>query len=72
MDKINSTVDLRDRLALSRVDAATAISVSPRTIDALLADETSGFPHAKIFNRTVIPVRELEDWLTAKTKVAAK
>ena len=50
-------------LGLSRDQAAASTSLSVRTVDALIADRTSGFPVARINGRVVIPVRELADWL---------
>ena len=54
------------RLALSREEAAYAISVSPRLVDSLIADRSSGFPVRRVHNRVVIPVRELTEWLAAQ------
>lgn len=56
-------VEAVQRLALTRTEAAEAIGVSPRSIDTLLADRTSGFPYLKCGSRVVVPVRELADWL---------
>ena len=55
------------RLALTRIEAAQAIGVSPRSIDALLADRSSDFPIVRIGSRVVVPVRELADWLGNQT-----
>jgi excisionase family DNA binding protein len=56
------------RIALTRDEAAQAIGVSPRTIDTLIADRTSGFPVARIGARVVIPVRDLVEWLALQAK----
>ena len=56
------------QIGLSRVEAAAALSMSPRSVDALMADRTSGFPFAKIRGRVVIPTRELTEWLAAQIK----
>lgn len=55
------------RLALTRIEAARAIGVSPRSIDALIADRTSGFPVVRVGARIVIPVRGLDSWLADQT-----
>ena len=52
------------RLALTRTEAARAIGISPRSIDALIADRTSGFPIIRVGARVVVPIRLLEQWLT--------
>ena len=51
------------RIGLSREEAAIALSVSPRAIDTLIADRTSGFPVARVGTRVVVPIRELTEWL---------
>jgi len=56
------------RLGLTRTEAAKAIGVSPRSIDTLIADRTSGFPFVKIGTKVVVPVRELADWLAAQAQ----
>ena len=56
------------RLGLTREEAAEAIGVSPRTIDALIADRTSGFPVVRIGARVIIPVQGLNDWLALRMK----
>ena len=57
------------RLALTRTEAAKAIGVSPRLIDSLIADRTSGFPIARISGRVVVPIRPLEEWLAKMVNV---
>ena len=56
------------RLALSRVAAARAIAVSPRTIDMLIADRSSGFPIVRIGGRVVVPIGPLETWLAEQAQ----
>ena len=59
------------RLAFNRVESAESMGVSPRTVDALIADLTSGFPVVRIGSRVVIPIRELADWLAIQAKGVA-
>jgi excisionase family DNA binding protein len=56
------------RLALTRPEAAQAIGVSARSIDALIADRTSGFPILRLGTRVLVPVKELTEWLTEQTR----
>lgn len=56
------------RIGLTREEAATAMGVSARTVDTLIADRTSGFPVARIGARVVIPVHELTEWLSRQAK----
>ncbi len=58
------------RLGLTREEAAAAIGVSPRTVDALIADRTSGFPVARIGSKPIVPVRELVEWLAERARRA--
>jgi excisionase family DNA binding protein len=58
------------RVGLTREEAATAMGVSARTVDTLIADRTSGFPVARIGARVVIPVQELTEWLSQQAKGA--
>lgn len=58
--------DHPSRLALTRTEAARAIGVSARSIDALIADRTSGFPIVRIGARVVVPVHDLERWLSER------
>ena len=55
------------RLALTRIEAARSIGVSPRSIDVLIADRTSGFPVVRVGARVVVPVKELTQWLTERS-----
>lgn len=55
------------RLALSRDEAAMALGVSVRTVDALIADRHEGFPVARVGRKVLIPVAALENWLVSRT-----
>ncbi|MEM1099860.1 MAG: helix-turn-helix domain-containing protein [Planctomycetota bacterium] len=57
-----------EKLGYSRVEAAALLSVSVRTIDNLIADQTSGFPIRRIGRKVVIPRRDLEIWLDRQTE----
>ncbi len=65
-----TTRSIVPRVALTREEAAEAMSVSARTIDTLIADRTSGFPVCRIGTRVVIPVRELAEWLAQQARGA--
>ena len=57
------------KLALSRTQCATAIGVSPRKIDELIAGRTgNGFPVVYLGRKPVIPVDLLNAWLTQQAK----
>lgn len=56
------------KLAYRRLEAARAIGVSPRKLDQIKADRTSGIPFVKIGTRVVFPVAELREWLAAQIK----
>ena len=57
------------KLALSRTQCATAISVSPRKIDELIAGRAgNGFPVVYLGRKPVIPVDLLRNWLAEKAK----
>jgi excisionase family DNA binding protein len=67
---LSSSVPNVPRIGLTREEAAKAMGVSVRTIDALIADRTSGFPVARIGTRVVIPFRELTEWVASQVKGA--
>ena len=52
-------------LAYRTRDAAAALGVSERTLQALVA--SGEIPHVRIGRAVLFPVRELADWLTART-----
>jgi len=57
------------KLALSRTQCATAIDVSPRKIDELIAGRAgNGFPVVYLGRKPVIPVDLLNAWLTQQVK----
>ena len=57
------------KLALSRTQCATAIGVSPRKIDELIAGRTgNGFPVVYLGRKPVIPVDLLNAWLAEQAK----
>ena len=57
------------KLALSRTQCATAIGVSPRKIDELIAGRTgNGFPVVYLGRKPVIPVDLLNAWLSEQAK----
>jgi excisionase family DNA binding protein len=67
-----STTATPVKLALSVPEAAEALSVSERSVWAMI--ETQGLPHVRLGaggGRVLIPVRELTDWLTARAAKAA-
>ena len=68
MPKADITADLRDRIALTREEAAGTTSLSPRMIDSLIADQSSKFPFAKIGSRIVIPRHLLEIWIAEQVE----
>jgi len=56
-------------LALSRTQCATAIDVSPRKIDELIAGRAgNGFPVVYLGRKPVIPVDLLNAWLAQQVK----
>ena len=56
-------------MALSRTQCATAIGVSPRKIDELIAGRRgNGFPVVHLGSKPVIPVDLLRNWLAEKAK----
>jgi excisionase family DNA binding protein len=52
------------RLALTRIEAAHAIGVSHRKVDALIADRASRFPVARVGRKVMVPIEELRQWLS--------
>ncbi|MGP1346645.1 MAG: excisionase family DNA-binding protein [Phycisphaerales bacterium] len=52
-------------MALSPAEAAAALGIGRRTLDALLADDA--IPNTRIGARVLIPVAELQAWLSART-----
>lgn len=52
-------------LALSAIDAARRIGISPRLLWTLTKENR--IPHARIGRRVVYPVAALEDWLAQQT-----
>jgi len=50
-------------LALRRVQAAKSLGISPRKLDELVADRTSGIPVVRLGTRVVFPVDLLRQWL---------
>lgn len=55
-------------LSLRPREAAKALGISERTLWTLTA--SGDVPHFKLGRATLYPVRELTDWLTAKTAAA--
>ncbi len=52
------------RLALSPTEAAESLGLSPRKLNEIIASRDSGIPTVRVGRRVLLPVRELEDWLT--------
>lgn len=59
-----------EKLALRAREAAKAIGISPRLLATLVAQKR--IPHLYINRALVIPVRELQDWLTSEAAKEAK
>ena len=51
------------RLALTRDEAAKALGISLRSVDALIAEQASGFPVVRVGRKVLVPVQLLERWL---------
>ena len=58
---------LRDRLALSPIEAAAALGISERKLREMLPE----LPHLRLGSRVMIPVKPLENWLAERAKAEA-
>ncbi len=53
------------KLALRSLAMAEALSISPRLLSQLVAENR--VPHLRVHTVLLFPVREVQDWLTAET-----
>lgn len=58
------------RLALRPDEAAAALGIGRSKLYELMADRTAGLPVIRVGRTTLIPVRELEQWLTEQARKA--
>ncbi len=76
MADLTSTPDHSEpvpKLALTRVECAEALGVSPRTVDQLIAGRRgNGFPVAHVGAKPLVPVDQLRQWLAAQAKGATR
>lgn len=56
------------RLSLRPSEAAEATGLSKRKIDELIADRNSGFPFFHVGRAVLIPLRDLEVWMSDQLK----
>lgn len=55
-------------LVVSRKECATIMKVSLPTLDALLNREVHPIPYVRVNRKVLIPVAELEKWLSEESK----
>lgn len=59
-------------LALTREDAAAALGISVRTLDALTRDRDARLPRLRIGARVLYPTDELRRWLAERSQVETR
>jgi excisionase family DNA binding protein len=50
------------KINLNRREAATALGISPRKLDEMVANRNSGIPHLRLGRKVLFPVTPLQAW----------
>ena len=62
------TTETVQRLALRPDEAAKSLGISARKLWEITADTSSRIPHIRFGRCVTYPIRELEEWLSARVK----